>query len=68
MNLEKPGTTRLAFIVICAALVIVGAPVIIYAVKSGVADLKDIVQVGLGAVVGALGTAVAFYFGNKGGQ
>jgi len=60
---KKPGTTRLAFVVICTALIIIGAPIIIYAVKSPIVDLKDIVMMGIGAIVGVLGTAVAFYFG-----
>jgi len=65
MEEKKPGTTRLAFVVICTALIIIGAPIIIYAVKSPTVDLKDLVQVGIGAIIGALGTGVAFYFGGK---
>jgi hypothetical protein len=62
---KKPGTTRLAFVVICTALLIIGTPIIIYAVKSPIVDLKDMVMMGIGAIVGALGTAVAFYFGSE---
>jgi len=62
---KKPGTTRLAFVVICTALIIIGAPIIIYAVKSPIVDLKDMVMMGIGAIVGVLGTAVAFYFGSE---
>lgn len=62
---QKPGTTRLAFIIICSALVVLAVPVILFAVRSPVADVKDIANVAIGAVIGALGTAVAFYFVSK---
>jgi hypothetical protein len=60
---KKPGTTRNSWIVIGSAVVIIGTPIIIYAVKSPAADLKDLAMLGAGAIVGALGATVAFYFG-----
>ena len=62
---QKPGTTRLAFIVICSGLAILAVPIIIYAVYAPVVEMKDMVNVALGAIVGSLFTAVTFYFAGK---
>jgi len=61
----KPGTTRLAFIVICACLAILATLIVIYAAYAPVVDMKDMVNVALGAVVGILGTTIAFYFAGR---
>ncbi len=63
---QKPGMTRLAFIIICACIALLGSAIVLFMVRTPSAtDIKDIANMAIGALVGILGTTVAFYFGGK---
>jgi hypothetical protein len=65
MEETKPGTTRLMFFAVPIILLILGAVVILFAVKADTAGLEKLAILAIGSLTTALGLIMGYYYGAK---